>query len=133
MRVPKGITVPRSPRRVQKCLGVPQCKRRCILAASYPLQEILSKHGGGLLCSVSFATARPLFSLVGVKTIASNRFKGRKGTLMDDLKALVRDLDAMIANAEMVETTGKFYSDDCVFQEGNKPPRTGGRSATRSI
>lgn len=46
---------------------------------------------------------------------------------MDDLKTLVRDLDAMIAKGDMVEATEKFYAEDCAYQEGNKPPRTGGK------
>jgi hypothetical protein len=46
---------------------------------------------------------------------------------MEDLKTLVQNLDAMIAKGEMVEATEKFYADDCVYQEGNKAPRTGGK------
>ena len=46
---------------------------------------------------------------------------------MQDLKMLVQDLDAMIAKGEMVEAVEKFYADDCVFQEGNQPTRTGGK------
>lgn len=48
---------------------------------------------------------------------------------MDDLKILVKNLDAMIAKGEMVEATEQFYADDCVYQEGNKPARTGGKKA----
>jgi hypothetical protein len=47
---------------------------------------------------------------------------------MEDLKTLVHDLDAMIAKGEMVEATDKFYADNCVYQEGNKAPRTGGKA-----
>ncbi len=46
---------------------------------------------------------------------------------MEDLKTLVQNLDALIAKGEMVEATDKFYADNCVFQEGNKAPRTGGK------
>lgn len=46
---------------------------------------------------------------------------------MEDLMTLVKDLDAMIAKGEMVEATEKFYADDCIYQEGNQPPRAGGK------
>lgn len=46
---------------------------------------------------------------------------------MEDLKALNEALDAMIAKGEMVEATERFYADDCAYQEGNQPPRTGGK------
>ena len=46
---------------------------------------------------------------------------------MQDLRLLVQDLDAMIAKGEMVEATERFYADTCVFQEGNQPPRMGGK------
>ena len=48
---------------------------------------------------------------------------------MEDLKTLVKDLDAMIGKGEMVEATEKFYADNCVYQEGNQPPRPGGKAA----
>jgi hypothetical protein len=47
---------------------------------------------------------------------------------MEDLKTLETSLNAMIAKGEMVEATDRFYADDCVFQEGNKEPRTGGKA-----
>jgi predicted SnoaL-like aldol condensation-catalyzing enzyme len=46
---------------------------------------------------------------------------------MEDLKTLVHNLDAMIGKGEMVEAVGKFYSDDCSYQENNETPRTGGK------
>lgn len=46
---------------------------------------------------------------------------------MEDLKTLVKDLDAMIAKGEMVQATEQFYADDCIYQEGNQPPRTDGK------
>lgn len=46
---------------------------------------------------------------------------------MEDLRTLVKNLDAMIAKGEMVEATEQFYADDCVYQEGNTPPRAGGK------
>ena len=51
---------------------------------------------------------------------------------MEDLKTLVKELDAMIAKGEMVEAVGKFYADDCVWQEGNKEPRTGGNEGQKA-
>lgn len=46
---------------------------------------------------------------------------------MEDLKTLETKLNALIAKGEMVAATEEFYADDCVYQEGNKPPRTGGK------
>lgn len=47
---------------------------------------------------------------------------------MKDLKTLETELNAMIAKGNMVEATEQFYADDCKFQEGNQPPRAGGRT-----
>ena len=46
---------------------------------------------------------------------------------MEDLKSLETALNAMIAKGEMVEATERFYADDCIYQEGNQTPRTGGK------
>ena len=51
---------------------------------------------------------------------------------MEDLKTLVKELDAMIAKGEMVEATEKYYADGCVWQEGNKEPRTGGKEGHKA-
>ncbi len=48
---------------------------------------------------------------------------------MQDLQTLEMNLNAMIAKGEMVEATEQFYADDCLFQEGNKTPRGGGKAA----
>ena len=48
---------------------------------------------------------------------------------MEDLRTLLHNLDAMIAKGEMVEATEQFYADNCTYQEGNQPPRTGGKAA----
>lgn len=46
---------------------------------------------------------------------------------MEDVKSLDMALNAMIAKGEMVEATEKFYADSCSYQEGNQPPRSGGK------
>ena len=46
---------------------------------------------------------------------------------MEDLKTLETTLNAMIAKGEMVQATEQFYAEDCIWQEGNLAPRTGGR------
>jgi hypothetical protein len=48
---------------------------------------------------------------------------------MQDLQTLETNLNALIAKGEMVEATEEFYADGCVFQEGNKTPRPGGKKA----
>ncbi|MCX6599577.1 MAG: nuclear transport factor 2 family protein [Acidobacteria bacterium] len=47
---------------------------------------------------------------------------------MEDIRELETQLNALIAKGEMVEATELFYADDCIYQEGNKPPRTGGKN-----
>jgi len=47
---------------------------------------------------------------------------------MEDLKTLETKLNALIAKGEMVDATEQFYAGDCEYQEGNKPPRTGGKA-----
>lgn len=46
---------------------------------------------------------------------------------MQDLQALETQLNGMIQKGEMVAATEQFYDDKCVYQEGNQPPRTGGK------
>ena len=46
---------------------------------------------------------------------------------MEDLKTLETKLNALIAKGEMLEAVDQFYADDSVYQEGNQPPRTGGK------
>jgi len=46
---------------------------------------------------------------------------------MEDLKTLETKLNALIAKGEMIEATERYYVDDCIYQEGNQPPRTGGK------
>ena len=46
---------------------------------------------------------------------------------MEDLRTLETKLNALIAKGEMIEAVDQFYADDCVYQEGNQPPRTGGK------
>ncbi|MBY0508113.1 MAG: ester cyclase [Bryobacteraceae bacterium] len=51
---------------------------------------------------------------------------------MQDLNKLETELNAMIAKGEMVQAVDKFYADDCVEQEGNQAPRTGGKEAQKA-
>ena len=44
---------------------------------------------------------------------------------MEGLKTLETKLNALIAKGEMLEAVDQFYADDCVYQEGDQPPRTG--------
>lgn len=46
---------------------------------------------------------------------------------MQDLKSLETELNALIQKGEMIPATEQFYADDCVYQEGNQAPRTGGK------
>ena len=48
---------------------------------------------------------------------------------MEDLQTLETKLNALIGKGEMIEAVEQFYADDCVYQEGNQPPRTGGKKA----
>jgi hypothetical protein len=50
---------------------------------------------------------------------------------MDDLKTLETKLNALFAKGEMIEAVEQFYADDCVYQEGNQPPRTGGKKGQK--
>ena len=47
---------------------------------------------------------------------------------MNDLTMLETELNQRIQKGEMVAATEQFYADDCLFQEGNEPPRQGGKS-----
>ena len=53
--------------------------------------------------------------------------KVKEGNEMENLNELETKLNALIAKGEMVKATEDFYADDCVYQEGNLPARTGGK------
>ena len=46
---------------------------------------------------------------------------------MQDLTTLETQLNALIKKGEMIPATEQFYADNCTYQEGNQPPRTGGK------
>ena len=48
---------------------------------------------------------------------------------MTDLTTLETQLNTLIQRGEMIPATEQFYADDCVYQEGNQAPRTGGKAA----
>lgn len=48
---------------------------------------------------------------------------------MTDLTNLETQLNALIQKGEMIAATQQFYADDCTYQEGNQPPRAGGKAA----
>ena len=48
---------------------------------------------------------------------------------MTDLTTLETQLNTLIQKGEMIPATVQFYADDCVYQEGNQAPRTGGKAA----
>lgn len=48
---------------------------------------------------------------------------------MEDLKTLETKLNALIQKGDMVPATEQFYADNCSYQEGNQPPRSGGKKA----
>ena len=50
---------------------------------------------------------------------------------MEDLKTLETKLNALIGKGEMIEAVEQFHADDCVYQEGNQPPRTGGKNGQK--
>ena len=50
---------------------------------------------------------------------------------MEDLRTLETKLNALIAKGEMIEAVDQFYADDCVYQEGNQPPRAGGKKGQK--
>jgi ketosteroid isomerase-like protein len=50
---------------------------------------------------------------------------------MEDLQTLETKLNALIGKGEMIEAVEQFYADDCTYQEGNQPPRTGGKKAQK--
>lgn len=47
---------------------------------------------------------------------------------MQDLQILETELNALIQKGEMVQATEQFYADNCIYQEGNQAPRTGGKA-----
>ena len=48
---------------------------------------------------------------------------------MQDLKTLETSVNALAQKGDMAAALNQFYADDCSFQEGNQPARTGGRAA----
>ena len=48
---------------------------------------------------------------------------------MQDLKSLETSLNAFAQKGDMAAAVNQFYADDCSFQEGNQPARTGGKAA----
>ena len=48
---------------------------------------------------------------------------------MQDLKTLETSLNALAQKGDMAAAVNQFYADDCSFQEGNLPARTGGKAA----
>ena len=46
---------------------------------------------------------------------------------MEDLKQLETKLNGLIAKGEMIQAVEAYYADNCIFQEGNNQPRTGGK------
>ena len=50
---------------------------------------------------------------------------------MEDLKTLETKLNALIAKGEMMEAVERYHADNCVYQEGNQSPRTGGKKGQK--
>jgi hypothetical protein len=50
---------------------------------------------------------------------------------MEDLQTLETKLNALIGKGEMIEAVEQYYADDCTYQEGNQPPRTGGKKSQK--
>ena len=48
---------------------------------------------------------------------------------MQDLKTLETSLNALAQKGDMATAVNQFYADDCSFQEGNQPARSGGKAA----
>ena len=48
---------------------------------------------------------------------------------MQDLKTLETSLNALAQKGDMAAAVNEFYADDCSFQEGNQPARSGGKAA----
>jgi hypothetical protein len=53
--------------------------------------------------------------------------RGRNGRL----ETLETKLNALIAKGEMLDAVDQFCADDSVYQEGNQPPRTGGKKGQK--
>ena len=51
---------------------------------------------------------------------------------MQDLKTLETSLNALAQKGDMAAAVNQFYADDCSFQEGNQPARSGGKAAQLS-
>lgn len=48
---------------------------------------------------------------------------------MQDLATLETSINALGQKGDMAAAVQQFYADDCIFQEGNQPARTGGKAA----
>ncbi|MEZ5356275.1 MAG: hypothetical protein R2762_26875 [Bryobacteraceae bacterium] len=46
--------------------------------------------------------------------------------MQHNLESLETQCNALIAKGEMIAATQQFYAGNCVYQEGNQPPRAGG-------
>jgi len=51
---------------------------------------------------------------------------------MQDLNILETSLNALAQKGDMAAAVNQFYADDCSFQEGNQPARSGGKAAQLS-
>ena len=51
---------------------------------------------------------------------------------MQDLKTLETSVNALAQKGDMAAALNQFYADDCSFQEGNQPARSGGKAAQLS-
>jgi len=50
---------------------------------------------------------------------------------MNDLMTLEMKLNALIVKGEMVEAVEQYHAEDCCYQEGNQPPRRGGKAGQK--
>lgn len=50
---------------------------------------------------------------------------------MEDLKTLETKLNALIAKGDMIEAVEQYHADGCCYQEGNQPPRAGGKAGQK--
>ena len=48
---------------------------------------------------------------------------------MQDLNILETSVNALAQKGDMAAALNQFYADDCSFQEGNQPARSGGKAA----
>lgn len=50
---------------------------------------------------------------------------------MEDLRTLESKLNALIAKGEMIAAVEQYHADNCIYQEGNQPPRMGGKKGQK--